>query len=333
MTPIIEILKEISGIYLNNMIKKAVIISLSGYKLSKSEINIFKKYLPWGVILFSRNIKDFNQLKKLIISIKKITKDKNYPILIDEEGGEVSRLKNILNNKVFSQKYFGKIYEKNPILGFGVYNYYINQISDIFNSLGININTVPILDKLYHFTNIFLKNRIYSSNIKTIQSLSKICIKTFKKNKISTVIKHIPGHGLTKLDSHKKLPVVNQSLNFLMKNDFKCFRNSNSHFAMTAHILYKKIDPKDCATHSKKIIKKIIRKKIGFKGIIISDDIGMKALRYGLVENAIKSLNAGCNLTLYCQGRSRESLKLLKKIPPIDEFTKKKTSQFYKFLG
>ncbi len=314
------------------MIKKAIIISLSGLRLSKSEINIFKKYLPWGVILFRRNIRNFNQLKTLILSIKKITKDKNYPILIDEEGGEVSRLNNILNNELFSQKYFGQIYEKNPIIGVGVYKYYINQISCILNLLGININTVPILDKLYNFTNIFLKNRIYSSKINTIQSLSKICVNTFKKNKISTVIKHIPGHGLAKFDSHKKLPVINQSLNFLIKNDFKCFRNNNSHFAMTAHVLFRKLDPKNCATHSEIIIKKIIRRRIGFKGIIISDDIGMKALKYGLVENALKSLRAGCNLTLYCQGKSKESLKLLKKIPPIDEFTIKKTSQFYKFL-
>jgi len=314
------------------MIKKAIIISLSGLRLSKSEINIFKKYLPWGVILFRRNIRNFNQLKTLILSIKKITKDKNYPILIDEEGGEVSRLNNILNNELFSQKYFGQIYEKNPIIGVGVYKYYINQISSILNSLGININTVPILDKLYNFTNIFLKNRIYSSKINTIQSLSKICVNTFKKKKISTVIKHIPGHGLAKFDSHKKLPVINQSLNFLIKNDFKCFRNNNSHFAMTAHVLFRKLDPKNCATHSEIIIKKIIRRRIGFKGIIISDDIGMKALKYGLVENALKSLSAGCNLTLYCQGKSKESLKLLKKIPPIDEFTIKKTSQFYKFL-
>ena len=101
---------------------------------------------------------------------------------------------------------------------------------------------------------------------------------------------------------------------------------------MTAHILFDKIDSKNCVTHSKKIIQNIIRKKIGFKGIIISDDISMKSLKYSLVKNALKALNAGCNLVLYCEGRSSESLKLLRKIPPIDEFTKKKTSEFYRFL-
>ena len=101
---------------------------------------------------------------------------------------------------------------------------------------------------------------------------------------------------------------------------------------MTAHVLFKNIDSKNCATHSKKIIITFIRKKLSFKGIIISDDIAMKSLKFNLVENAMKSLNAGCNLALYCNGKSKESLKLLKKIPPIDEFTQKKTSEFYNFL-
>ncbi len=314
------------------MKKKAIIISLSSKKLTQSEIKIFKKYLPWGVILFKRNIKNFEQLRKLIQSIKKITKDKKYPILIDEEGGEVSRLQNIVNTKLFSQRYFGQLYEANTKIGANIYKYYINEISIIFKSLGININTVPVLDKLYNFTNNFLKNRIYSSNIKTIKSLGNICINTYKQNKISTVIKHVPGHGLGKLDSHKKLPIIRKKINHLLNNDFKCFKNNNSHFAMTAHVLYKNIDSVNCVTHSEKIIKNVIRKKIGFKGIIISDDIGMKSLKYSLVENALRSLNAGCNLALYCQGKSKESLKLLKKIPPIDEFTKKKTSEFYNFL-
>ena len=102
---------------------------------------------------------------------------------------------------------------------------------------------------------------------------------------------------------------------------------------MTAHILFKKIDSKYCVTHSKTIIKNLIRQKIGYKGIIISDDISMKALKYDTVKNALMAIKAGCNLALYCRGNSKESLKLLKKIPPIDEFTKKKTSEFYKFLG
>ena len=314
------------------MIKKAIIISLSSYKLTKAELNIFKKYLPWGVILFRRNIRDLKQLKKLILSIKKITRDKNYPILIDEEGGDVSRLENIINNRNFSQKYFGEIFDLNQKVGSDIYKYYVNEICIVLKSLGVNINTIPVLDKEYKFTHKFLKNRVYSSKIKTIKTLSNICIDTCKLNKISTIIKHIPGHGLAKFDSHKKLPVINKDLNYLIKNDFECFKKTKSLFAMTAHVLYKKIDSKNCATLSPIIIKKIIRKKIGFKGIIISDDINMKSLKHDITKNALEALDAGCNLALYCQGRSKESLKLLKKIPPLDEFTRKKTSEFYKFL-
>ena len=315
------------------MIKKAIIISLSGYKLTRREISLFQNYLPWGVILFKRNIKNFHQLKKLILSIKKITKDKKYPVLIDEEGGDVSRLQNFIYNRLFSQRYFGQLFEDDPRIGLGLYRNYINEISAIFQSLGININTVTILDRLHKRTNNFLKNRIYSSNINTIKSLASACIKTYKKNKIATVIKHIPGHGLANLDSHKKLPIVNKNLNYLLNNDFKCFKNNNSHFAMTAHILFNHIDKMNCATHSKKIINNIIRKKLGYRGIIISDDINMKALKYEIVENAIKAIDAGCNLALYCKGNYKDSLKLLKKVPPIDAFTSKKTSEFYKFLG
>ena len=101
---------------------------------------------------------------------------------------------------------------------------------------------------------------------------------------------------------------------------------------MTAHILYTKLDNKNVATHSKKIIKEIIRKKIGFKGILISDDISMRALKYDLITNAIKSIDAGCNLVLYCAGKTNDNFKLIKSLPYIDKFTSKKTSEFYKFL-
>ena len=105
-----------------------------------------------------------------------------------------------------------------------------------------------------------------------------------------------------------------------------------SHFAMTAHILFSYIDSKNAVTHSSNLIKKIIRKQIGFRGILISDDISMKALKYGLIENAKRSLTAGCNLALYCSGKYHESKRLLNELPLIDNFTMKKTSQFYKFL-
>ena len=146
------------------------------------------------------------------------------------------------------------------------------------------------------------------------------------------MIKHIPGHGCSTVDSHKSLPKVNISMGELNKKDFYPFKASSAKLAMTAHILYTKIDSKNVATFSKKVIKNIIRKKIGFSGILMSDDISMKALKYDLVTNAKKSLTAGCNIVLYCAGNIKDNLKLIKAVPFIDKFTIKKTSEIYKIL-
>ena len=315
------------------MKRKAIIISLSGTYLKKKEKELIKGHKPWGIILFKRNIKSFNQTQKLISDIKNTIKDKKYPILIDEEGGNVCRLNNFVDNKVYSQKFFGNLYKENKALSEYIYTNYINSLCSILKLLGININTVPVLDVLKKNTHKIIGSRSYSKNKLIIKNLAKICINTYKNNKISTVIKHIPGHGSSKSDSHLKLPKVNDSLKILNKNDFECFNNMKSHFAMTAHILYRKVDNKNVATHSKKIINDVIRKKLKFKGILISDDITMKSLKYDIYTNALKALNAGCNLALYCSGNYKESLHLLKIIPQIDKFTIKKTSEFYNFLS
>ena len=314
------------------MKRKAIIISIKGYTLSNKEKLLLQKEKPWGVILFKRNLSEFSQIKSLIRDIRNCLKDKNYPVLIDEEGGKVSRLNSIINNQL-SQKYFGDIYTQNKKIGVNLYKNYLKSIINTLIKLGININTVPILDKLNSKTHKIISNRAFSSNTQIIKDLGNLCIKTYNKHKISTVIKHIPGHGLSTSDSHLKLPIINKSYNYLRNNDFKFFQNIKSYLAMTAHILYKKIDSENCATHSKIIIKNIIRRKIKFKGLLISDDISMKALKYDLVENALRSLNAGCNIVLYCSGKYNESAKLLKNIPYIDKFTQKKTSELYKFLS
>ena len=312
--------------------KKAIIISLKGTKLSPKEKKLIICEKPWGIILFKRNISSLDQLKKLITLIKKITKDRKFPILIDEEGGTVSRLSKIIKNN-YSQSFFGKLYEKKRNFALIVYKNYIDTICQILFSLGININTVPVLDLLQKQTHKIIQTRCYSKNIKTVKYLGDFCVRNYKKNKISTVVKHIPGHGAANTDSHITLPTVNKSNKKLNSSDFLCFKSINSHFAMTAHILYRKVDNTNVCTFSKKIIKNIIRKKMGFKGILISDDISMKALKYDLLTNAKKSLNAGCNLVLYCGGKYQVSMKLIKNIPYIDEFTQKKTSEFYKFLS
>ena len=314
------------------MNRKAAIISIRGSKLTASEIKLLKKEKPWGIILFKRNIITFKQTKNLTQKIRSCMKDPFYPILIDEEGGKVSRLSGLFSTKEFSQYFFGLLYEKNNKNGKLIYKYYLETICNILNDLGININTIPVMDLLQNSTHQVIKSRAYSYQTKTIKTLGKFCVSFLKKKKIASVSKHVPGHGCSNSDSHLNLPIVYKKKSKLYKEDFSLFKNLSSNFMMTAHILYKNVDSKNLATFSNNIINQIIRKKLNFKGILISDDISMKALSKNLSINADKALNAGCNLVLYCGGNIKESSKLLKNLRTIDEFTQKKTYQFYNFL-
>jgi len=312
--------------------RKAFITGISSTYLKKNEINFLKTHKPWGVVLFSRNINNFDQTKKLINKIKSLFHDNRYPILIDEEGGRVSRLKKIIDTSIFSSKFFGKLYLKNKKKFFYQYKIYINNISQVLNDLGININTVPVLDVIRDKTNKIMEDRAFSNRVKIVSKLGDHCIKLYSKKKIGTVIKHIPGHGLAINDSHFSTPIVNEKKRILNKIDFLAFKNKKSLFAMTAHIVYSQYDPINTATHSKIIINDIIRKKLKFRHLLMSDDISMKALRYSLKENVARSLKAGCNLILHCNGNISEMRIIANNIPKIDDFVIKKTSQFYKFL-
>ena len=311
---------------------KALIISLKGATLSRMEKVLLSKEKPWGVILFKRNLKSLNQIKRLTTQIRFLTRNKRFPILIDEEGKNVSRLGNIINHN-FSANFFGSLYKKEKIICNNILKIYINSLSKVLFQLGININTVPVLDVLRSYTSKVIGNRSFSNDKNIVKILGKYTVKYLHSNKILAVIKHLPGHGATSTDSHKRMPKVKLSLNKLNKIDFHPFGSSKAKLGMTAHILYSKIDKKNVATMSKKIIKSIIRKKLKFNGILISDDISMKALKYDLVTNAKKSIEAGCNLVLYCSGKVNDNFKLIKSVPYIDKFTSKKTSEIFKFLG
>jgi len=313
------------------MKKKAIIVSIKGYKLSIKERELLSKERPWGLILFKRNIKSLKQIQNLIKNIKKYAKNNKFPILIDEEGGEVSRLSKILNHNI-NANLFGSLYEKDKEFAISMYKLYLRSLCINLRKIGININTIPVLDVLRKSTHSIIGKRSFSKKKEIVKHLGKITVKECHAQKILTVVKHIPGHGCSTKDSHLILPKVSLDKKFLNKIDFYPFKSTSSKLAMTAHILYSKIDPKNVSTFSRKIIKQIIRKKIGFKGILMSDDISMKALKHDLITNAKKSLSAGCNLVLYCAGNIKDNYKLIKSIPYIDKFTAKKTSEIYKIL-
>ena len=272
-----------------------------------------------------------SQIKNLTKDIKFLAKDKKFPIIIDEEGENVSRLKDIINHNI-SAKFFGNLYKKDKDISKKILKQYIKSLCQLMRDLDININTIPVLDILRKNTNKIIGNRSFSNNKKIVKNLGLHTIKYLHLNKILGIIKHIPGHGATTVDSHKKTPTVTLSFKKLDEIDFFPFKSSNGKLAMTAHIIYSNIDKKNVATQSKKVIHDIIRKKIGFKGILISDDISMRALKGDLVTNAKKSISAGCNIVLYCAGNINDNFRLIKTLPFIDKFTAKKTSEIYKFL-
>ena len=205
--------------------RRAFIIGIKSTILSKKEKSFLKKYKPWGVILFSRNLKEFKQIEKLTSDIRLIFKDKKYPILIDQEGGRVSRLNNLIESSTFTAEYFGNLYKKNKYKFYYYYKVYIKQISYLLNVLGININTVPVLDVRKHKSTNIIGDRSYSSIPKHVSKIGDFCIEEFNKGRVGTVVKHIPGHGLAKVDSHKKTPVVNCKRKYLFKNDFSTFND------------------------------------------------------------------------------------------------------------
>ena len=313
------------------MNRKSIILSIKGLRLSKEEYSLIQNEKPWGIILFKRNIKNINQLKSLTSEIKKAMNDSLYPILIDEEGGRVNRLKKLFDTTVFTGSFFGALYKKNKRKFKLYYKIYSKQISYILKNTGININTVPVLDVRRRNSDNVIGDRSFSYNHKIVSKIGNFCIDEFTKNKIGTIIKHIPGHGLAKVDSHKNTPFVKEKVNILNKKDFYAFKNKKSFFAMTAHIIYQNIDKNFTATHSKEVIK-LIKNKIKFKNLLISDDISMKGLKFSIKENTIKAFNAGCDLVLHCNAKYEEMTTVAKNSPKVNAFITKKTSQFYKIL-
>ena len=312
--------------------RRSFIIGIKSTILNKKEIFFLKKYKPWGIILFKRNIKTIKQTKKLTNHIKKIFNDTKYPILLDQEGGRVNRLTNFLNNDLSTSEFFGNLYSKDRKIFNVKYNEFITETANHLKLIGVNLNTVPVLDLRLKGSSSIIGDRSFSHDPKVVSRIGDICIENFHKNKIGTIMKHIPGHGLAKVDSHKLTPTIKQNLKYLSKKDFIPFKNKRCLFGMTAHIIYSHIDKVYTATHSKKVID-IIRKKIKFQNILLSDDISMKSLKFSIKDNTIKAFSAGCDLVLHCNGNLNEMKAVAINSPFLNKFIIKKTSQFYKIIS
>ncbi|MBH71622.1 MAG: Beta-hexosaminidase [Alphaproteobacteria bacterium MarineAlpha6_Bin6] len=303
-----------------------VIFGIKGYKLNDREKIFFKKTNPLGFIFFERNCKNKKQVKSLVDNLKNLLSHDKAFFLIDQEGGRVSRLNNPIWKKYPTAKYFGDKAKKDLLNAKELTFKNSLRIAKDLKELGINMNCAPVLDVTYDYTNNVIGDRSFSSDPKIVYELAKSFCKAHKKMKVMPVIKHIPGHGSSDKDSHKTTPIVNLDINLLNKKDFFPFKRLNKESAaMVAHIIYNRIDNK-LACYSKIIIEKIIRKKIGFTGLLFSDDINMKALK-GSIKSRVKNiLNSGCDIILHCNANLNEMVQIYKAIPLIKNKTLKKVS-------
>lgn len=310
-----SLLQEISK---NKKVTKPVIYGIAGKKLTDEEKYFFSKNGPIGFILFARNIEDKSQLKSLTNSLRELMGGEIL-ILIDQEGGRVARMKEPHWKKYPSGQYFADIYKTNPQAAREALFKNFQEIGADLNEIGINVDCAPVLDILTEKTHQVIGDRAYGESAEQVADLGrKVCEGLLSKN-VFPVIKHIPGHGRGTSDSHLELPVVEASLEELRKTDFVTFQKLNDQkFAMTAHILYTAIDKEKCATISPTAIK-LIREEIGFKNILMSDDLSMKALKGTFSEKAKSVIEAGCDLVLHCNGNMIEMSEINSTLPNLSD--------------
>jgi beta-N-acetylhexosaminidase len=307
----------------NPLATKPVIYGISGETLTHEEYQFFQQNGCLGFILFARNIKNKNQVKQLTSQLKQVLQGDPL-ILIDQEGGRVSRLNSPEWPQFPSANYFACLYQQNQQLALQATKENFYQIGLNLKELGINVNCAPVLDILTQYTHQIIGNRSFGENPQQVSDLAQSACNGLLQANVLPVIKHIPGHGRATSDSHLELPLVNASLSELQTTDFLPFMALNKQkLAMTAHILYSQLDAQNCGTVSSKVIN-IIRKKIGFNNILITDDLSMKALQNSVGNNAISALQAGCDVVLHCNGNMLEMQEINQVLPNISSELKHK---------
>lgn len=295
------------------------IFGLEGKRLSGFERAFLKEAQPFGVILFARNVETPDQVRRLTDEAREAIGHGDVVVFIDQEGGRVQRLKPPHWRQAPAMALFGKAYEKNPTLAEKALYMNVQLLALELSHAGIDADCLPVLDVPVVGADNIIGDRAFGSDPEVVAHLGRIACGALRSKIVYPVIKHVPGHGRALADSHKTLPVVDTSLEDLEGSDFVPFKAlCHESFAMTAHVTYSAIDPDNPATLSKTVIRDVIRGSIGFQGLLISDDITMKALKGGLDQIAAKCLAAGIDLVLHCSGDLNEMetvMKGLSKMP------------------
>lgn len=279
---------------------RPVIFGIEGESLSDEEREFFTEARPWGYVLFSQNVRDEARARALTDSLHEL--NNGAAILIDQEGGRVARVKPPLIEKPYpSAAHYGELYAQDTGKGVHAARAEAQAMGAYLRKLGVNINTAPVLDVFHAQGDDIIGDRSYGDDPQLVIDLGRAVMEGFMASGVIPMIKHIPGHGKAPKDSHKELPRVEAKPDSLAQCDFFPFKQlAFCPMAMTAHVAYTHIDPENPATISSKIIRRVIREQIGFDGILVTDDLHMKALTGSIASRICRSLEAGCDLALIC---------------------------------
>ncbi len=271
--------------------------------LNTEEIAFFKSTQPLGLILFGRNVDTPEQIRMLTRSFREAVGREDAPVFIDQEGGRVQRLKPPNWPKYPAGAVFGQLEELG--IGLGTRAAFLGgqlMAHDLMD-IGIDVDCLPVLDIPAPGYTDAIGDRVYSQNVQKAGRLGKAAADGLLSQGVLPVLKHLPGHGRALVDSHLDLPKVDASLADLDACDFEAFRGM-AHYpiGMTAHVVYQELDANRPATLSQVVIEQIIRGKIGFDGLLLSDDISMGALKMPMAERCDMAIKAGCDVILHCNG-------------------------------
>jgi beta-N-acetylhexosaminidase len=289
-----------------NAAPSAAIFGMSGLTLTAEERAFFTRVRPVGYILFARNVESPAQVKALVADLRALTPSDDPLVLIDQEGGRVQRLKPPRWRAAPAMAPFGDLYKRKPDEARALLRANLQLIGQELAALGIDVDCAPVMDVPVMGAHDIIGNRAFAHDPQVVATLAIDACDGLIDAGVVPVIKHIPGHGRARADSHLELPVVETDLATLRKTDFVPFaafaKSGRPAFAMTAHVVYSAIDASRPATNSRKVVSEIIRGELGFTGLLMSDDLGMKALSGPYDARAAAAIAAGCDVALHCDG-------------------------------
>ena len=285
----------------------AVIFGCAGETLENRERRFFPRANPLGFILFARNCGSPDQIRALTGDLRDAVGRADAPILIDQEGGKVARLQPPQWRDAPAAGTIGEVARRDREKGGEAAYLNARLMAMELTELGVDVDCAPVLDLLQPDAHDIIGSRAFGNDPEVTAFLGRRACEGFLDGGVTPVIKHIPGHGRATCDSHEQLPLVTALREDLENHDFSPFRElSDMPWAMTAHVVYEAIDPKYPATISAVVIEDVIRGHMGFNGVLVSDDLSMKALSGDLAGRAKAALEAGCDLALHCSGEMGE---------------------------